>query len=354
MKHYIVRLKFTSPVRFGADSSGIGIEKAQPFVHSDTLFSALCNAWAKYHILSSAEIATCGSKFLLSSTSFYSYHSGYFLPKPLAPCAWLNELKSSEKERLEKILKKSAWVTAEMFRHWLNPNPPKDVFSEDSKVLSKKLDYGTLYREQIVAKHAQDRLTSASNLFHETQYAFKNSASDDPCGLYFFVSLKDESFKDTFDQGLKALSQIGLGGERNFGLGRFEVDDFVNGFLCPIEDDGSELDFLFEDTPSSQKCLLSLSLPTEAETDTLKKVTGTHILHYGLALRKGWTFSSVNFHQMKRQTLYMFSEGSVFENDLCPAGRIEDVAPLDEQENKNFPHPVFRFGKSFSVPLKSY
>jgi len=56
MKHYIVRMKFISPVRFGADCSGIGIENAQPFVHSDTLFSALCNVWAKYHILSSDEI----------------------------------------------------------------------------------------------------------------------------------------------------------------------------------------------------------------------------------------------------------------------------------------------------------
>jgi len=353
MKHYIVRLKFALPVRFGADSSGIGIEKAQPFVHSDTLFSALCNAWSKYHILSSAEIKSCCSKFLLSSTSFYRYDSGYFLPKPLAPCAWLNKLKSSEKGQLEKILKNTAWITSEMFLHWLNPYPPKGVFFENPQELSKKLDYGALYREHIVAKHAQDRLTSASNLFHETQYAFKNSEYDEPCGLFFFVSLKDDSFKETFDQGLKALSQIGLGGERNFGLGRFEVDD-ENGFLCPIEDDGSELAFLFEDSPSSQKCLLSLSLPLESEINTLKKVADKNILRYDLTLRKGWAFSSINFHQMKRQTLYMLSEGSVFENCLCPEGRIEDVAPLDKQKNQSFPHPVFRFGKSFSVPLKSY
>ncbi len=354
MKHYIVRLKFTSPVRFGADSSGIGIENAQPFVHSDTLFSALCNVWAKYHILSSKEIASCGSKFLLSSTSFYSYDLGYFLPKPLVPCAWLNELKSSEKEQLEKILKNSAWVTSGMFLHWLNPNPPDEVFSEEPNKLSKKLEYGALYREHIVAKHAQDRLTAASNLFHETQYPFNNSEYDDPCGLYFFISLEDASFKETFDQGLKALSQIGLGGERNFGLGRFEVDDFENGILCPIANDSSELDFLFEDSPSSCKCLLSLSLPSESEINTLKKVTERNILHYNLTLRKGWTFSSISFQQMKRQTVWMFSEGSVFENDLCPIGRIEDVSPLDEQKNKNFPHPVFRFGKSFFVPLKSY
>ena len=354
MKHYIVRLKFTSPVRFGADSSGIGIENAQPFVHSDTLFSALCNAWAKYHILSSEEIESCGSKFLLSSTSFYSYDLGYFLPKPLIPCTWLNKLQTYEKKQLEKILKNSDWITSEMFLHWLNPNPPDKVFSEEPNMLSKKLEYGELYREHIVAKHAQDRLTSASNLFHETQYSFKNSDYNDPCGLYFFVSLKDDSFKETFNQGLQALSQIGLGGERNSGFGRFEVDDFANGFLCPIEDDGSELAFLFQDSSTSLKCLLSLSLPSDSEINILQKVTESNIVHYDLTLRKGWTFSSINYHQMKRQTIYMFSEGSVFENDYCPVGRIEDVAPLDEQKNINFPHPIFRFGKSFFVPLKSY
>jgi len=241
-----------------------------------------------------------------------------------------------------------------MFLHWLNPNPPDEVFSEEPNRLSKKLEYGALYREHIVAKHVQDRLTSESNLFHKTQYAFKNIDYDDPCGLYFLVSLKDESFKEPFDQGLKALSQVGLGGERNFGLGRFEIDDFANGFLSPIEDDASELAFLFEDSSASLKCLLSLSLPYESEISTLIKLTKSNILHYDFILRKGWTFSSINFHQMKRQSVYMFSEGSVFEKDHCPIGRIDDVAPLDEQKNKNYPHPIFRFGKSFSVPLKSY
>lgn len=352
MTYYIVRLKFTSPVKFGADNSGIGIDNTQPFVHSDTLFSALCNAWAKYGILSNDELSECGEKVIISSTSFYVYKVGaiYFVPKPLITSAWLNELKCGKKEQLEKIIKKATFVTSEMYKHWLDPDPPDNVFADNPDTLSKRLDYGTLFRKHTVAKHAQDRLTGASNLYYDGKCEFKSAPT---CGLYFMVGLKDDLFKEKFNQGLKALSQIGLGGERNIGFGRFEVGN-GNGVLCDIETDGSNLGFLFELTASKYRCLFSLSLPTKAEVDTIKGIGKEHIAQYDITLRKGWTFSSLNLCQMKRQAVSMFSEGSVFENNLCPVGKNENVVPLDEKNNEDYPHPVFRFGKSFSVSLKSY
>jgi CRISPR type III-A-associated RAMP protein Csm4 len=349
---YIVRLKFTSPVRFGADYSGIGIEGAQPFVHSDTLFSALCNAWVRFGIFTHDELAIYGEKFLLSSASFYVYKGSatYFMPKPFIPCVWLKGLKTSKKEKLEKIIKKTHWVTSGMFKHWLNPSPPSGIFQEIPNMLVDAIDYGSLFHERIVARHAQDRLTNASNLFYETLYEFKDTPT---CGLYFLVALKDASFEEKFNLGLKALSKIGLGGKRCFGLGRFEVSN-GNGVLCPIETDGSELGFILETGSNSLRCLFSLSLPTQIEIDNLMSISDDKVAQYDIVLRKGWTFSSVNLCQMKRQTIYMLSEGSVFEESLCPSGRIENVAPLDGQNNIDFPHHVFRFGKSFSVPLKSY
>ena len=352
LTNYIVRIKFTSPFRFGADNSGVGIEDAQPFFHSDTLFSSLCNAWARFGILDNDELISCGEKFLLSSSFIYVYKDSavYFVPKPLISCCWLKGLQCTQKEQLEKLIKKAHWVTSDMFMHWLNSNPPDCVFPENPRKLSERLDYGSLFREQIVVKHAQDRLTGACNLFYENQFEFKEAPS---CGLYFFVTLKDHSFQDKFNLGLKALSQTGLGGERNFGLGRFEVDN-ANGVLIPIEKDGSDLEFLFEDSICSHRCLFSLSLPTQSEINQLASNTDSQIAQYDIVLRKGWTFSSVNMYQMKRQSIYMFSEGSVFSINRCPVGRIEDLAPLDDIKNTNFPHPIFRFGKSFSVPLKSY
>jgi|GEM_PF-3065944 len=353
--NYIVRLRFTSPVRFGADNSGVGIEDAQPFVHSDTLFSALCNAWAKFGILTNNELSQCGEKFLISSSSLYTYgyegkSAAYYIPKPLISCTWLKGLKNSKKEQIEKIIKKSYWVTSDMFEHWLNPIPPNGIFPDKLNKLFEKLNYRSLFHEKIVAKHAQDRLTAASNMFYETQYEINDYPT---CGLYFLVRLNDDSFKEKFNLGLKALSKIGLGGERNFGLGRFEVGS-GNGVLSPLETDGSKLGFLFESGSNKLRCLLSLSLPTQIEIDKLKLLTNEQVAQYSIALRKGWTFSSVNLYQMKRQTICMLSEGSVFEESLCPAGKIENVAPLDGQYKFDFPHPIFRFGKSFSVPLKSY
>jgi len=355
MTHYIVRLRFNTPFRFGADSSGIGIEDAQPFVHSDTLFSALCNAWSKFRILNSEELSEIGEKILLSSTSFYSKNfkgkPTYFLPKPKMPCVWLSKQQGENKKKLDKILKKANWITATMFQHWLNPEPPKNVFNDKPEKLSESLAYSSLYKEYVVAKHSQDRLTSASNLFYETQYEFRHADS----GLFFFVSLSDEQLAYKFNQGLKALSQTGLGGERNFGLGRFEVSvESKLGVLSPIQEDGTNLEFVFNDEPKFPRCLLSLSLPTELETVALQKATESQLLYYDITLRKGWAFSSVNLYQMKRQTLRMLSEGSVFENGLCPQGSVIDVKPLDSKKQQDFPHPVYRYGKSFTVPIKIY
>ncbi|RXK80699.1 hypothetical protein EST62_12420 [Chlorobaculum sp. 24CR] len=100
--------------------------------------------------------------------------------------------------------------------------------------------------------------------------------------------------------------------------------------------------------------MFSLTLPTNAEVETIKSINNQQVAQYDLTLRKGWTFSSLNLFQMKRQTVNMLSEGSVFEENLCPVGKIENVAPLDEKMNEDFPHPVFRYGKSFCVSLKSY
>jgi CRISPR-associated protein Csm4 len=352
MTYYILRLKFTSPVRFGADNSGIGIENSESFVHSDTLFSALCNAWAKYGILSNKELLECGEKIIISSASYFVYNVGatYFMPKPLVSSAWIAGLTGRKKERFEKVIKKVSFITSDMYKHWLDPKPPSHVFPDNSTRLAEKLDYRSITRNSIVAKHAQDRLTGASNLFYESHYEFKSAPT---CGLYFLVGLKDESFKDKFNLGIKALSQIGLGGERSFGFGRFEVGN-GNGVLCDIETDGSNLGFLFESTSGSLQCLFSLSLPTKAEIDTIKGVGNDQVAQYDITLRKGWTFSSLNLFQMKRQTVNMLAEGSVFEENLCPVGKIENVAPLDDKMIVDFPHPVIRFGKSFCVSLKSY
>lgn len=357
MTHYFVKLRFTSPVRFGADSSGIGIEEAQAFIHSDTLFSALCNAWIKFNILKASELESAGDSISLSSTSFFSNNFNgsptYFLPKPKIPCVWLENYMGDNKKELEKILKKAQWIPTKMFEHWLNPKPPANVFENKSDKLSKALAYGSLYQEQVVAKHAQDRLTSASNLFHQTQYQFKQTDS----GLYFFVSFGDneteEEYKTKFNEGLKALSQTGLGGERNFGLGRFEVK---TGFGELLSVENSDLSFLFQQNPQSNalQCLLSLSLPIDAEINNLQNATEKQKVFYDLTPRKGWTFSSANLYQMKRQTISMFSEGSVFENDLCPKGTIANVAPIDSNKQVDFPHSVYRYGKSFTVPLKTY
>lgn len=361
MSHYLVKLRFVSPVRFGADLSGIGIEEAQPYIHSDTLFSAFCNVFVKFGILKDSQLQEFGNQVSISSTFFFSNNFNFkatpvfFLPKPKIPCSWLEKLNSDRKKELEKILKKAQWVPSAMFEHWLNPSPPKDVFSEKPDELINFLAYDTLYKEELITKHAQDRLTAASNIFYQTQYRFKYS----DCGLFFLVSFmgkkSEQDFKYKFSQGLKALSQVGIGGERNFGFGRFEVRHGF-GELMPIND--TPLRFLFSqnlpDIARQRQCLLSLSLPTKTEIEKLQSGADKQEAYYELTPRRGWTFSSATPYQMKRQTVSMFSEGSVFTSDVCPKGSIVNLAPLNSSNEFDYPHPVYRYGKTFAVPLKSF
>ncbi len=346
MKYYLVKLSFTTPVRFGADEMAIGVEKAQPYLHSDTLFSALCNAWIKFGIFSGEDLSKVKEHILLSSTSFYSSNSeiGFFLPKPKIPCAWLHSLKHKDKAKIEKLIKQAQWIPLQMFKNWLIHTPEEGVFSKDETELRKKLDYGQLFEENIIAKHSQDRLTAASNIFYQSQQTFIENKN---AGLYFFVGLDEnqkdiKNIKDKFNKGLLSLNRLGLGGERNMGLGRFRVDsDSKNGILISIEQN-SPFYFLFG-TSLHYQCSLSLSYPSNDEIEILK--TSNEDFYHDLILRKGWTFSTQNFFQMKRQTVSMFSEGSVFEHSIAPKGITINLSPPD------FPHPIYRFGKTFLVTI---
>ena len=117
--HY-VKLKFTTAVHFGADESGIGTEAVQPFLHSDTIFSALCNAWAKFRILSDhdlSELKQCfdtAPPFKISS-AFPYLRSGpplkYFLPKPILATKQFDyfgqEMRSGQISEWKKQLKQA-------------------------------------------------------------------------------------------------------------------------------------------------------------------------------------------------------------------------------------------------------
>jgi len=352
MTYYIVRLRFLTPVHFGSDEAGIGVENVQPLLHSDTIFSALCNAWAKFGILTAKELQELKQSFDTSPpfklSSAFPYRpkgagTEFYLPKPVMSTKQFeifgNEMRPEQKTEWKKWLKKTHFISSGYFEKWLKD----EQFIQEGWIDELKA-WKEIMVEEIRPQHAQDRLTMASQLYYLGEIFFEQEQDYD-CGLYFMVQFPmDEIWKDKLSKGLKALSDLGLGGERHFGMGRFKCDDNEYGTLVPI-DEHPPLHFLTESTiHSNHYCVLSLFYPTVTEQKMIQKNVSS--VAYGLVQRKGWVFSSTTLLQMKRKTVNMFSEGSVFSiPGFTPQGTIIDVKP------NGFPHPVWRFGMALSVPL---
>lgn len=356
MSWYIVKLRFTTPVHFGADKSGIGIEAVQPFLHSDTLFSALCNAWAQFRIFTTTEIdgfkAVFDSSppFILSSAfPFKREKHGflYYLPKPIVNTnqfdLFKSEMRPEQISEWKKQFKNARFIPSDFFEKWLK----SERFMEEG-CLELLHAWKEIFTEEIRPHHAQDRLTMMSELFHHGEIFFEQ---DMDCGLYFIVKFPtDETWKSKLNQGLKALSLTGLGGDRNLGMGRFRYDDENFGTLKPI-DKLHPLFFLTQDDESSTKhSILSLFYPENEEIQLIKTELQSNpdSVAYELIKRKGWSFSTATFLQMKRKTINMFAEGSSFElPGHIPKGTLVDVKP------EGYPHSVWRCGIALSVPLSS-
>ena len=83
---YYIELQFVSGVHFGSDDAGYGIEKVGGFMHSDTLFSALINGFARlegsaYHRGRTDELIhafeeTENPPFVLTSMGFHDQRIG--------------------------------------------------------------------------------------------------------------------------------------------------------------------------------------------------------------------------------------------------------------------------------------
>ena len=322
MDWYIVRLRFKGPLHVGRDEAGIGIEGVQPYIHSDTLFSAFCNAWAGDEEGRKAleEVKEGKTPLRLSSAFFYEERAGtftYFLPRPLLPA-------STSFEAYTRYVKQADFITLDQFKAWARGDIRDDVGAGQYGI--GYANYRALYTEQVRPRHASARITMASAIYHCGEVFFQAGA-----GLYFLVETGDEKL---LQDSLRHLSHSGLGGERSIGYGTFDFD-----YALP--------ELVAEDSPFAKLrqikgnawCLLSLYYPNEEEMPE----TQNSALAYKTVLRKGWFYSKTVKAQGKRKTCRMFGEGSVFRSP--PQGCVLDVKP------KDFKHPVFRSGTAMSLPV---
>jgi len=321
VKHWLVRLQFRGPAHFG--EAGIGQERTNATVRSDTLYSAIWSIWARYGLLPAigellGRFWGPDVPFRLSSAFLYDRET-YYLPRPsLPPPPGL--------EQEGKLVKKTRNLPLPLFVAWVTGARIDPVALKEARGR-----YGQLYHVNLRPRVQLDRETQRSELYQVAQVTFREGA-----GLWFLVALADDSLLLPLQHALELLGQDGLGGRRSGGYGAFAPS-----WVEPASDRlwKSLLGSAEADSPC---CLLSLCNPAPDELPAL--LDGAR---YELVDRQGWAASG-NKLQAPRKPVRMLAEGSVLGHQ--PHGRVVDVTPPGFAEMAG--HSIYRSGLALAVPVR--
>jgi len=311
----IVHMHFRGPARFGA--RGFQLEGAEIFVRSDTLFSALCHAW--YHLYGNAltdRFSNGEAPFRLSSAFPFRDVDGeitYHLPKPMIRG---NLAPDDPAER--KKLKDITFIPVDTFRRWVN--------GECVEIAEL-----TKYPAPLPEKHFVPRVSISRDTCDSEVYRAARVVFPEGTGLYTLVQIGDVDLEEELRAAFNLLGDMGLGGERSIGHGQFVAD------MVPAGEDWA---FLDGDANARSWVALSLVNPRPDEIETVRAG------RYALVDRGGWFHSPVTGEQLKRKTVCMVAEGSVFGEKIV--GRVVDVTPkrLDGTGH----HRIYRYGLCLAAP----
>lgn len=311
---------------------GIGLEETAEFVRSDTLYGALCFAWGEAFGPTAVEELTAawreGRPPFVVLSAFPAVRGVRLYPRPHL------ELAVSDDSR--RKLKDVRWVSEGVLRHWLAnedleaeadaDHPFEHIWMSRQEVRSLGRLTSPPWLREYVAWVALDRVTSSSNLYYVGEVAFAAG-----CGLFPLARAEREEDLSRLRDALAVLGEMGLGGERSVGLGRFEVERT------------EEWD---PPTAGGDRFLtLSLYLPTPLELEAGVLGEGSR---YRLVRRGGW-IASLAWPGKRRKWVNMVQEGSLLRGD--PGGLYGQAADVTPREQREGAHPVLRVGFAFPLPV---
>lgn len=324
MKTYAYHLHFDAPLHIGIE--GIGQERIEEIVGSDTLWGALVQCWALLYEDDIAALAAetdfrLSSAFPFRGPSRYYPVPAHFLEivaplvvqqgwdfKPLKKIRYVCEdlfvaLCRGEKELLSTLKNSdSCWPSP-----W--PSADKDI----------ETGFFTVHQRP---RLRIDRLTGGSEeggFFYCSDLYFKSN-----CGLHFLVQLKEE-LQEKFEASLRLLGEQGLGADRSIGRGRFRFTRFEVSWPGP---------------DANKPCLLlSTCLPSARDLETVDFSSSRVVLK----IRRGHAGAASVSH-LRRPDLVALGEGSYLSR--APQGHV----PVVIHRDKGAPHDVYRYGRAFTVP----
>lgn len=322
MKTYLYKLHFISPLSISSDP--LSLERVEPMIHSDTLFSAIANSYAM--LFDVADDFFLNPPFLISS-AFPFYEDILFIKTPLLK--W--SIDEEEREKYRKEIKNTQFISIEMFKKIVNHkkiNLEQGVFLPGGFFLEKLIPSERIF-DMLERPHSSvSNTNNKTNIFYTSNVHFAEKA-----GLYFFVKFDKEEIRRRFEGALYLLSDMGIGGNRSVGNGTFRKPDAE----------------IFENPFEKGEYFVSLSLyhPTKEEI----KANILENAHFFLANRQNWVSSNGLPYPVRSKSVRMFTEGSVFKNTIDAKGDIVDTTPSLPEKIGKLPHKIYRYGKLFKFLL---
>jgi len=289
--------------------------------HSDTLFSAIANAYRLLY--GSEELESLLKKFfeappfIITSTFPYIDNICLFpMPKGINRSALTDD---------PREFKKLEFVSEEILKKIIRGGDVEEDFNAENLIKEKTVLLTSGEAQKIKSlepfwvkrerpRVAIDRETSFSQIYYASEVVFQQK-----CGLFFLMDLRDDSVSCKVEAAVRLLGDEGLGGDRTYGMGLFDARKET--YFLP--NGGGELN-----------TTLSLVYPEKGDLNGLMG-------RYSLLRRGGWIYSQ-DGRTLRKKTVRMFGEGSTF-NKMIP-GVLKDVTPEEFTA-----HNILRYGLGFYI-----
>lgn len=330
-----IRLHFQAPLHLATGKSQY--DRSGQILHSDALLAALfVNA---LHLGASPEEALAMMDGVRLSSGFPFWQEEHFFPKPMARMPF--HIKGIEIERQGKPFKKmrflgKSWLERLLRQESTDINQEQHLhfkgafLSDHHDVLAQTSTYSKF---SIFKSEVSQRVTIAPDHVEESVPYFTDRIFFAPdAGLYVLAEIKDEGVRSLFQQAFRLLGDNGVGTDRSVGNGFFEPEFTQLTLELP--------------TNATHQMNLGLYCPADQELDE----PDYHQSAWQLIKRGGYLAGAADPDQitLRKRSIFMFEEGSVFPNKGLQGTRENLVPP-----GINVNHAVWRDGRTIFLPINA-
>ena len=331
MKVFIVKLLFNNPIHLSKGKMD-SYESSQVQLRSDTIHSAL---YATALDLYGEGYAKCIFENVTVSSAFPFTGDFFWIPRPLSfhpfDVTYGKELKRKKFLRIDQFLRlnKGEEVTIEELISTPDPEVWR-VFTTQRVLIDRKNNRGMPYYVEMMCPISVDK-NQREVPFHKSQ------------GLYLLLVMNEDF--PWINNIFKFLGDAGMGLDKSMRKGTFfhEIIDVTSNYFSSVE----------------SKFWMTLSLFRPKYADINSSRIRLDKSFYTLTKRGGWIASTSNsqFMRLRKKSLMMFGEGSVFyfdhaikEQNYLVDGIVSNVRP-DWNDPKL--HAVWRCGRSIFLPINN-